>query len=150
MSPTLKEPETAAEWRAAHDVATTACDLLRAERDAALARAERADESMSSQLATHNLVLSAWHAEQVERHAAVIRAEAAEARADLAEARLAKVIQYLHDEASEAHDIFMQPGPPNMKKYYQVEALEMCLEEARRISKEEKPNRAILIVKEVE
>jgi predicted ATPase len=108
MTPTLKKPETAAEWRAAHDAATTAYDLLWAECAAVLARA------------------------------------------DLAEARLAKVIQYLHDEAREAHDIFMQPGPPNMKMYHQTEVLEMCLEEARRISKEEKPNRAVLVVKEVE
>jgi hypothetical protein len=81
-----------------------------------------------------------------------LRAErdAALARADLAEARLAKVIQYLHDEAREAHDIFMQSDPRNLKLYHQVEALEMCLEEARRISKEEKPNRAVLIVKDVE
>jgi hypothetical protein len=39
MSPTLKEPETAAEWRCAHAAEATACDLLRAER--ASLRAER-------------------------------------------------------------------------------------------------------------
>lgn len=39
MSPTLKEPETAAEWRCAHAAEAAACDLLRAER--ATLRAER-------------------------------------------------------------------------------------------------------------
>jgi hypothetical protein len=53
MSPTLKEPETDAEWRCAHAAEATACDLLRAERaslraerDAALARAELAERRL--------------------------------------------------------------------------------------------------------
>lgn len=148
-----REPSTIAEFRVALAAEAAAVDILRAERDAAVARAKTAEAGLDTLATIVGKAIVASSLAPGERlinppqHAIVMVVDQLRTRAELAEARLAAIVEHIREFSIVAHERYIACDvmkPAHLTLYGAANALDDAASNIRRIATDPKPNRMII------